>query len=124
MRVSLLVPLIAGMFIVAAPYRDGRAGIIRHDQDAAKYRALGENKACESVGEVTFDIPARGFQRISTAGTATSSDVPFVLNGGASLRTPGSGSSQVSGWEAADLSDPEARLTGLQIIETTRKCES
>lgn len=60
MRVSLLIPLIAGACIVAAPFRDTHAGIIRHDRDAAKYRALGENKAFESVGEVTFDRPARG----------------------------------------------------------------
>src|SRR5262249_54650823 len=50
------------------------------------------------LSAVEFDIPGRSFQKISTAGSATSSEVPFALSRGTSFRTPGAGAVQISGW--------------------------
>src|SRR5262249_17084771 len=69
------------------------------------------------LSAVEFDIPARSFQKISTTGSATSSDVPFALSRGTSIRTPGAGTLQVSGWASADSTNPGERLNGLEMFE-------
>jgi Beta-propeller repeat len=66
---------------------------------------------------VEFDIPGRSFQKISTSGVATTSQVPFALNQATSVSTTGGGAFQVTGFASADSTDPNARLTGLQIFE-------
>jgi hypothetical protein len=66
---------------------------------------------------VEFDIPPRGFQKVSTAGGATSSETPFALTRGTSVATPGSGPFQVSGWASADSANATDRLNGLELIE-------
>ena len=76
---------------------------------------IGDDNAPAST--VEFDIPARSSQKISTAGSATTSDVPFALARGTSVRTPGAGTFQITGWASADSSNPDQRLNGLQIVE-------
>src|SRR5262249_15192826 len=76
---------------------------------------IGDGRTSASV--IEFDIPMRSFQRISTAGTATTSDVPFGLDRATSFATPGTGSSQVSGWASAESSNPSVRLNGLELLQ-------
>jgi Beta-propeller repeat len=66
---------------------------------------------------VEYDIPPRGFQKVSTAGSATSSETPFALLRGTSLITPGAGAFQNSGWASADSNTADARLNGLAMLE-------
>src|SRR5204863_9240274 len=76
---------------------------------------IGDENTPSSV--VEFDIPGRGFQKISTAGSATSPEVPFAMTRGTSVRTPGAGPFQLSGWASADSINPAERLNGLEMIE-------
>src|SRR5262249_10132929 len=76
---------------------------------------IGDDNTPLSV--VEFDIPARSAQKISTAGSATTSEVPFALSVGTSVRTPGAGEFQVTGWASADSITADRRLNGLQILE-------
>jgi len=66
---------------------------------------------------VEFDIPPRGFQKISTSGSATTNELPFALTRGTSVSTPGSGPFQVSGWASADSLNGTDRFGGLEMIE-------
>lgn len=76
---------------------------------------IGDEAAPASV--VEFDIPGRGFQKISTAGTAVITDVPFAINRGVSVRTPGAGPFQTTGFASIESTDPQTRLNGLEMIE-------
>jgi len=76
---------------------------------------IGEENGPASA--VEFDIPGRSFQKISTSGSFTISELPFALNSGTSLVTPGAGAFQLTGWASADSTNPEERLNGLQLIE-------
>src|SRR5262249_2214393 len=70
-----------------------------------------------STSFVEYDIPMRSFQKISTSGSSTVSAVAFGLNRGTSFSTPGAGSTQVSGWAAADSTDVNVRLNGLELVQ-------
>jgi Beta-propeller repeat len=70
-----------------------------------------------AVTALEFDIPSRSFQKISTSGSATISEVPFNLGQGTSVRTSNGGPFQVTGFASADSWDPNARLNGVQIFE-------
>src|SRR5439155_1277369 len=76
---------------------------------------IGDGSTAASV--VGYDIPPRSFQKITTAGTASVSEVPLTLNPGASSSTPGGGATQISGWASADTATPETRLNGLEILQ-------
>src|SRR5262249_24215642 len=66
---------------------------------------------------VEFNIPARGYQKVSTNGSATRPDATFSLNQGTSIRTRGGGAFQITGWASADSTVPDSRLNGLQLLE-------
>src|SRR5205823_4263465 len=63
---------------------------------AAMEVGIGDGTTTASVLE--FDIPPRAFQKITTAGSATTSEAPFTISRGGSIRTPGGGPVQLSGW--------------------------
>ncbi len=86
------------------------------DQPGAQTEVgIGDDNTPASA--VEYDIPPRSFQKISTAGNATSSEVPFAMTQGTSVRTPGAGAFQVTGWASADSANSAERLNGLEIIE-------
>src|SRR5438093_9244974 len=78
---------------------------------------LGIGDGTTADSSVQYDIPPRSFQKITTAGNATVSEVPFSVNRGMSSATPGGGAIQISGWASADTGAPEARLTGLEVLQ-------
>jgi hypothetical protein len=82
---------------------------------ASMFVGIGDDNVPQPA--VEFNIPPRGFQKVATAGSAASSEVPFSLLRGTSIPTPGAGAFQVTGWATADSTNPEERLNGLQIIE-------
>jgi hypothetical protein len=76
---------------------------------------IGDGTTAASV--VEYDIPARSFQRVGTAGVASRSEVQFAGNVGFSFTTPGAAGVQISGFASAESTNSSLRLNGLEILE-------
>jgi hypothetical protein len=78
---------------------------------------VGVGDGTTSVSALEYDIPSRSFQRFNTAGIASRSEVEIAGATGFAFTTPGAAGVQVTGQAAAQSTDPNARLNGLEILE-------